>query len=93
MNFILLAAGSVPHPGIVLQCMPHPINQPRTTDHLIFTSGATLPWGTPQTVTVSGVDDHADDGDVEFAINFDPTESDDVRYKGRGACSGYRNFA
>ncbi len=46
---------------------------------LTFTSGN---WSTPQTVTVSGVDDGSDDGDVIYSITTDAATSTDTNYNG-----------
>jgi len=40
-------------------------------------------WDNPQTVTVTGVDDGIDDGDVEYTIALGPAESDDNNYDGQ----------
>lgn len=40
-------------------------------------------WNTPQVVTVTGVDDALDDGDVDFAVRFSPAVSGDANYVGR----------
>ncbi len=40
---------------------------------LTFTPGN---WNTPQTVTITGVDDDVDDGDIAYAISFNITSSD-----------------
>ncbi len=37
-------------------------------------------WDTPQTVTVTGVDDADTDGDIEYSIFLDPVGSDDLVY-------------
>jgi hypothetical protein len=37
-------------------------------------------WNVPQTVTVMGVDDAADDGDIAYDIITGPAESDDANY-------------
>lgn len=52
-----------------------------TTDvaMLTFTSAN---WDTPQTVTVTGVDDDIDDGDIAFNIVLDPAVSTDPNYNG-----------
>jgi large repetitive protein len=39
-------------------------------------------WSTPHVVTVTGVDDFVDDGDVSYAIRTAPAASADVRYAG-----------
>lgn len=44
---------------------------------LTFTSAD---WNTPQTVTITGVDDTADDGDVTYTIDMDTITSDDANY-------------
>jgi hypothetical protein len=38
-------------------------------------------WDEPQTVTVTGIDDQAMDGDVEYAVNFS-VQSNDTNYNG-----------
>ena len=47
---------------------------------LTFTPGN---WSTPQTITVTGVDDHIDDDDVSYAITTLKADSDDPKYDGR----------
>jgi hypothetical protein len=47
---------------------------------LTFTPAA---WNTPQTVTVKGVDDQVDDGDVEYSIILAPAASTDPNYNGQ----------
>lgn len=44
---------------------------------LTFTTGD---WDTPQTVTVTGVDDTAEDGDVAYTVETDPASSTDTDY-------------
>ena len=39
-------------------------------------------WSSPQTVTVTGVDDALEDGDQSLSITFDPTTSTDTNYDG-----------
>ncbi|HKL07123.1 MAG TPA: Ig-like domain-containing protein, partial [Bacteroidales bacterium] len=55
------------------------------------TEGAVLPssitfddssWSTPQTITVSGLDDNIDDDDVAYNIITDAASSDDLKYSG-----------
>ena len=48
---------------------------------LTFTGGATGNWGTAQTVTVTGVQDDVDDGDVTWQVRLDPA-SGDTNYNG-----------
>ena len=43
---------------------------------LVFTSGPSDTWQTHQTVTVTGVDDAVDDGDVTWQVRLDPSSSD-----------------
>lgn len=50
-----------------------------STPFLSFTS---LNWAAPQTVTVTGVDDVAADGDQSFTITLAPAESSDLAYDG-----------
>jgi hypothetical protein len=47
-----------------------------------FTTGT---WNTPQTITVSGVDDIADDGNVAYTIVTAAAVSTDTAYSGRNA--------
>ncbi len=47
---------------------------------LTFTSGN---WNTPQTITITGVDDGFDDGDVAFNVVLSPATSSDANYNGR----------
>src|SRR5207253_105932 len=42
-------------------------------------------WSTPQTVTVTGVDDSLDDGDVAFSIITAAAASTDIIYAGMNA--------
>ncbi len=49
---------------------------------LTFTSGN---WDTPQTVTVTGVDDAVDDGDIAYTIVLAAAVSDDTNYNGVNA--------
>ncbi|MGV2339226.1 MAG UNVERIFIED_CONTAM: S8 family serine peptidase [Planctomycetaceae bacterium] len=42
-------------------------------------------WNTPQTVTLTGVDDSYDDGDVPWDVIIDPAISSDPMYNGRDA--------
>ncbi len=46
---------------------------------LVFTS---LNWNTPQTVTVTGVNDNVDDGDISYSIVTGPAISADPSYNG-----------
>ena len=57
-----------------------------TTDvsSLTFTSDN---WNTPQTVTVTGVDDAVSDGTVNYTIDFGPSVSADANYNGVQAAS------
>ena len=50
--------------------------------NLVFTPAN---WSTPQTVTVTGVDDTLDDGNVFFAVNVGPAASADTSYSGLDA--------
>ena len=43
---------------------------------LTFTGGAAGNWGTAQTVTVTGVQDTIDDGDVTWQVRLDPSSGD-----------------
>jgi glutamine cyclotransferase len=45
--------------------------------NLVFTADN---WNTPQTVTVSGVDDFIDDGDAAYTIAVGPVTSSDAKY-------------
>ncbi|MEQ1505583.1 MAG: right-handed parallel beta-helix repeat-containing protein, partial [Myxococcota bacterium] len=47
--------------------------------NLVFT---TVNWATPQTVTVTGVDDAADDGDAAFSVVLGAAASSDPAYAG-----------
>ncbi|MBQ9393977.1 MAG: hypothetical protein IJU23_00435, partial [Proteobacteria bacterium] len=38
-------------------------------------------WNEPQTVTVKGVDDEIDDGNVNYSVYFEPAESEDKAYQ------------
>ncbi len=49
---------------------------------LTFTSQS---WATPQTVTVSGVDDAVPDGNVSYQVNVGPAVSADATYSGKSA--------
>jgi uncharacterized Zn-binding protein involved in type VI secretion len=51
---------------------------------LTFTSGD---WDTPQTVTVTGVDDDVEDGDILYSVNLGPAVSDDSRFDGTSPSS------
>ena len=42
----------------------------------------TSDWSTAQTVTVTGVDDDVDDGDVTWAVRLDPSSGGDANYDG-----------
>jgi hypothetical protein len=42
-------------------------------------------WNTPQTVTVAGVDDLVDDGDIAYSIVLAPASSTDAAYNGQDA--------
>src|SRR6185369_11969822 len=46
---------------------------------LVFTSAN---WNTPQTVTVTGVDDDVDDGDISYSIITSAASSADLTYDG-----------
>jgi hypothetical protein len=48
-------------------------------------SFTTSNWGTAQTVTVTGVDDSENDGDVEYLIVTAPAVSGDPKYSGMDA--------
>src|SRR5213075_2677843 len=45
----------------------------------------TANWNTPQTITVTGVDDFVDDGDVAYTIITAAATSTDGNYSGRNA--------
>ena len=45
-----------------------------SSGHLTFTAGN---WNTPQLVTITGVDDPIDDGDMEYFINVGPASGSD----------------
>jgi hypothetical protein len=49
---------------------------------VVFT---TLNWSTPQTVTVTGIDDSIDDGDIAYQIILAPASSADPNYNERDA--------
>ena len=60
-----------------------------TPTTITFSNGATQAntvgknhWGTPQTVTVTGLDDVEKDGSRPYNVNFDALVSSDVRYGG-----------
>ena len=53
-----------------------------STDSLTFTPSN---WSTPQTVTVTGVDDDVDDGNVNYTIVTAPAVSADPLYNGRNS--------
>jgi hypothetical protein len=63
-----------------------PISSSDTTEgtvsasSLIFTA---LDWSVPQTVTVTGVDDLVDDGDVAYLVAVGPASSLDANYNGK----------
>lgn len=42
-------------------------------------------WSTPRTVTVTGVDDSVDDGDIPYSVTTAPAQSSDADYAGRDA--------
>ena len=50
-----------------------------------FTPSGLGIWSTPQTVTVTGVDDAVDDGDIAYSIVTDAASSTDVNYNGMDA--------
>src|SRR5207237_10457722 len=50
-----------------------------STSNLAFT---TANWDSPQTVTVTGVDDAADDGDIAYSIVVGSAVSSDPTYSG-----------
>jgi len=54
------------------------------TKTLTFTSAN---WDTPQTVTVTGVDEDIDDGDVAYNIDMSAASSSDPKYNGNFASS------
>jgi hypothetical protein len=49
---------------------------------LTFTAGATGNWATPQTVTITGVNDHTVTGDLSYSIVTAPAVSTDPDYQG-----------
>jgi hypothetical protein len=51
---------------------------------LVFT---TLNWNISRTVTITGQDDALLDGDIAYAINFNPATSSDPNYNGRTLAS------
>lgn len=57
-----------------------------TTDvtQLVFT---TANWATPQTVTVTGVDDAYDDGNVTYPVTLGAATSSDASYQGKSPAS------
>ena len=50
-----------------------------------FTPAGAGIWNAPQTVTVTGVDDFLDDGDIPFAVVTAPATSSDANYSGLDA--------
>jgi hypothetical protein len=48
-------------------------------ESLIFTPEN---WDVPQTVTITGVDDATDDGDITYSINLGPATGNDTGYQG-----------
>ena len=52
-----------------------------STDSLVFASGN---YDTPQTVTVTGLDDAIDDGDQAFSLTIGPSSSSDPLYQNLG---------
>ena len=55
-----------------------------TADQAILTF-TPVNWNTPQTVTITGVDDAVEDGDVDYTIITAPATSSDPDYAGRNA--------
>src|SRR5262249_31176894 len=45
-------------------------------------------WNDPQTVTITGVNDDVDDGDIGYTIITAPAASADGKYNGRDAAKG-----
>eukprot|EP01061_Rhynchopus_euleeides_P002336 TRINITY_DN1179_c0_g1_i14.p1 TRINITY_DN1179_c0_g1~~TRINITY_DN1179_c0_g1_i14.p1 ORF type:complete len:7328 (+),score=1490.81 TRINITY_DN1179_c0_g1_i14:2229-21986(+) len=48
----------------------------------LFVTFSPLTWNTPQTVSVAGVQDQIDDGDIQYMINTQPAASTDLVYNG-----------
>lgn len=75
---------------VVLDCQPAdtviiPVSSSDETEGVAGTTGlsfSTSNWDTPQTVTVTGVNDTADDGDTAYTILLEPVLSDDPAYSG-----------
>ena len=92
-GLITTEAGGTAQFNIVLQSMPSanviiPLVSSNTDEGTVAPASltfTTLNWNTPQTVTVTGVDDAVDDNDVQYTIvTGDPT-SGDAGYEALGA--------
>jgi hypothetical protein len=62
-----------------------PVFSSDTTEGAVSTNlvaFSTANWFVPQTVTVTGVNDFVDDGDIDYSILIGPSQSPDVLYNG-----------
>ncbi|MEY3173208.1 MAG: hypothetical protein RLZZ436_1122, partial [Planctomycetota bacterium] len=83
-------AGAATSFGIVLTTQPSdtvtiPLTSSSSSEGSVSTASVTFTsanWNIPQTITVSGVDDFVDDGDIAWQVITGPAVSTDPRYQG-----------
>ncbi len=79
-NMFTVVLNSEPLDDVVLT-----LNSSDTTEGTVSLTTLTFTpsdWSTPQTVTITGVDDTLYDGSVAYSIDFQPAQSDDPNYGG-----------
>ncbi|MFC1607454.1 InlB B-repeat-containing protein [Candidatus Latescibacterota bacterium] len=83
-------AGGIATFEVVLECVPDG-SVSITLSSMDTSEGTASPttldfddmnWDTPQEVTVTGVDDDVDDGNIVYVIDFEAATSDDMSYDG-----------
>ena len=62
-----------------------PVSMPDNTEGLLSTNLLTFTpadWNVPQTITITGVDDSLNDGNIAHLLVFDPASSTDLNFDG-----------
>jgi uncharacterized delta-60 repeat protein len=89
-GLVTTEAGGTASFSVVLNSQPGvsvtiPVSSSDTTEGTVSVSRLTFTsanWNTPQTVTVTGVDDSIRDGDIRYTVELAPAVSDDLGYSG-----------
>ena len=92
-GLMTIEAGSQTTFSLVLDSQPSAevtidLTSSDTTEGTVSPSSVTFTtsnWSTRRMVMITGVDDHMDDGDVNYTIETDPATSSDAKYSGLNA--------